>query len=260
MSTSFEVFHDIASLASDAVLKACGQAPSTGSISNPLMTLSGGPHDAVIIFVGQQLASSTLRSGQPAISKLNSLLEAAAGSVVMPYTSSQAPVQHLVTASLQEAGIAPQVLGCGSEPIDLAAGVALALAERDSGSASTVLLLCAQAGAGIGSEVAQLQAVQRAVDDAQLGPGGSLFIYTSSGRVEGQTRRLLQATAAANYTGFGQYQYCGELCRTQVMWLEGMLVLLFLALASCSGLMCLLVLDTPTRFDAAKEGAPSNNN
>lgn len=78
-----------------------------------------------------------------------------------------------------------------------------------------MLLVCSQAGAGIGTEVAQLEAVQQVVDDAQLGPGGSLFIYTSSGKVEGQQRRLLQTTAAANYTGFGQYQYCGELCRVR---------------------------------------------
>lgn len=103
-----------------------------------------------------------------------------------------------------------QVLGCASEPIDLAASVALALAERDTG-VSTVLLVCSQAGAGISTEVEQLAAVQRAVDDAQLS-SGSLFIYTSSGKVEGQQRRMMQTTAA-NYTGFGPYQYCGELCR-----------------------------------------------
>jgi hypothetical protein len=42
-----------------------------------------------------------------------------------------------------------------------------------------------------------------------------------------------------------------------VRWLEGIIALGLISLASLSGLMCMYVLNTPTRFKSAKEAGRS---
>ena len=63
-------------------------------------------------------------------------------------------------------------------------------------------------------------------------------------------RRTLQAVAAAS--GYGA---CDALCQTQVQWLQGIFAAAILVVAALSGMSCLYLLDTPTRFQAPKDAA-----
>jgi hypothetical protein len=46
--------------------------------------------------------------------------------------------------------------------------------------------------------------------------------------------------------------------QTQVKWLEGILAAFILCAAAVAGMSCLYLLDTPTRFEKAKEGGVRN--
>ncbi|PNH08631.1 hypothetical protein TSOC_004784 [Tetrabaena socialis] len=163
------------------------------------------------------------------------------------------------TSKLDAADVQHEVVGCSVPSTDLKADVAAALAKRN-GAQLNVVIVCSHTepaqentNAGLALEVEQLKEVQAAVEEAGV---GHVFVYGSQTKgqapLQGGKRRALMSS----FTGFGPYTVCGPLCQTQVRWLEGMLGMLILALASCSGLVCLYVLDTPTRFEAPKDLAP----
>ncbi|GFR47584.1 hypothetical protein Agub_g9316 [Astrephomene gubernaculifera] len=263
---TYQVFPEVEKMASELVLGALGKSAGSEALSS----LSGQALNAeeprtIVMFIGRQLDVADMRGRSEAVHGLNSLLEGAVSSLAVPYaTSKGASIRENVCSKLDEAGISHEVVGCAAPSTDLAADVAAALAKGDN-TRSRVVVVCSgvesaqgNTNAGLAAEVEQLKAVQTAVEAAGA---NHVFVYASQATPEpvtlasaGAKRRSLQQ--AVTYTGFGPYQECGPLCKTQVRWLEGMLAALFLALASCAGLVCLYVLDTPTRFEAPKEGGP----
>ncbi|KAG2437275.1 hypothetical protein HXX76_005934 [Chlamydomonas incerta] len=251
---------NVEEVASELVLNALGQ--DAGSHK-----LQGVESSTVVVFVGNQLDAADMRSRTEAIDALSGLINAAPASLVMPYTVSKgASIRESVCGKLDTAGVQHEVVACKARSEDLKADVAAALA-KGNGAKKHVVMVCSNVdaalegtNAGLAAEVEQLQQVQAAVDGAGI---DSVVVYSSQSApraadlaAQAGKRRSLLAT----YTGFGPYTSCGTLCQTQVRWLEAMLAVLFMALASCAGLLCLYVLDTPTRFESAKEvGAGPQN-
>ncbi|KAG2439737.1 hypothetical protein HYH02_010614 [Chlamydomonas schloesseri] len=258
---SYEVVSNVEEVASELVLNALGQ--DAGSHK-----LQGEESSTVVVFVGSQLDAADMRSRTEAVDALSGLVNAAPASLVMPYTVSKgASIRENVCGKLDAAGVQHEVVACKAPSADLKADVAAALAKAN-GAKKHVVIACSNidaalegTNAGLAAEVEQLQQVQAAVDAAGL---DAVVLYASQSApgasdlaaAQGGKRRSLLAT----YTGFGEYTSCGTLCQTQVRWLEAMLAVLFMALASCAGLLCLYVLDTPTRFETAKDAASGPQN
>lgn len=277
---SYQVVPDVEEVASSFVLKALGKAADAAS--GPLTDLvkSGsveGEQQTVVVFIGSQLDVTDMRSRASPASQLEPVLSSAASSLVVPYATSQgASILETVCSKLDTAGVKHQTVGCSAPSTDLQSDVAAALAAAAESPLSTVLVCshvapeAAGRPAGLQAELEQLAAVRAAVDAAGDAAGSPLFMYASQAEatrgsqrsllaLEGGARRGLAAadnsTTPPDYWGFGPYKNCGKLCQTQVRWLEGMLAALVLALATCAGLVCLNVLDTPTRFESPKDAA-----
>ncbi|KXZ54202.1 hypothetical protein GPECTOR_5g296 [Gonium pectorale] len=251
---SYQVLTDMEQVASELVLGALGKGPEHSQVRMSGLVGSLEKPRSVVVFIGSQLDAADMRGHSEAVQSLGTVLDAASSSLVIPYSTSQGgvSVRETVCSNLDKAQISHKAVGCSAPSAELKADVAAALAE------SRVVLVCASvqdAEDGLAAEIEQLRAVQAAVEETGV---AHVMLYASQGAADaaaepaGGKRRSLLAT----YTGFGPYTVCGPLCQTQVRWLEGMLAVLFLALASCAGLVCLYVLDTPTRFEAPpKDGA-----
>jgi len=211
-------------------------------------------HVPVVVFVGSQLDTSDLRKGQA--SKLGPILESATSSLVFPYTSGKGElVENKLAHVLKSAQVKYQTIGCDGAVADYANEAAAAFGK---GEKPRVLIVCStvpatenHTPAGLQMELDQLAAVQEAVEASDI---DHLFLYTSRAMKSRRQRRQLQTTPKRSV--YGSYT-CGELCQVQVRWLEGILAAVILALASCAGLTCLKVLNTPTRYEALKEGQSS---
>jgi len=208
------------------------------------------PASLVVVMLGSQVDASVLRSAARKAPQLNEMLSQAASSVILPFLTFQGQsFERSVATQLQQTGIDLQVVGCGSAPIDIATEVASVLAET---AVFKVLIVCISQSS-LEAEVAMVAKVQDAVQAAKR---QAVFVYASQPQAVSQ-RRSLQTdsglASAFNYTGFGNYTSCGTLCQVQVRWLEGMLAILFLAIAACSGMTCLFLMNGPSRFETAKE-------
>ncbi|GLI62409.1 hypothetical protein VaNZ11_005029 [Volvox africanus] len=253
---SYKVFPDVEQVTTDLVLGVLGQAQGSdfGVHGFPEESLSFDESRKVVVFIGSQLDVADMRSRSDAISNLDGIISGAVSSLALPYTISKGgSIIETVCTKLDSAGIKHEVVGC-SAPSDIKADAVTALAEGN-----TVVIVCSHVedamkgtNAGLEAEVEQLKAIQAAVVEADV---NHVLIYAIEAKPEtgllatGSKRRsLLQESAPTA---------CGPLCQTQVRWLEGMLAVLFLALASCAGLVCLYVLDTPTRFESPNKDAAS---
>jgi len=254
----YNVLSDAEGATTNAVLGLLGQ----GGYSTDLVNLQTAAHKglSVVIFAGSQLSSSDLRQGKAV--RLSDVLDSSASSLVLPFAESQSHNSaSSLLKSLEDAGLTVKTVGCGHQAaLDLTTEISSALAS----SGPSVVLVCpsvdralSNTQAGLEQELEQLLMVQEVVDAAEV---KHVSVYLSLGTTQGglHRRRALQQAAPTPspsrvvkepLKGFGPYTTCGTLCQTQVRWLEALLAVLFMALAICSGLTCLNVLNTPTRFE-----------
>eukprot|EP00878_Enallax_costatus_P001436 GHUV01001586.1.p1 GENE.GHUV01001586.1~~GHUV01001586.1.p1 ORF type:complete len:303 (+),score=87.22 GHUV01001586.1:161-1069(+) len=252
--TSYQVYDDAESALHNILLGAI--KPSSALTSAKWLDSAAVQEhqpEVVLVVLGNQLKTSDLRSKsvQKLLAPLQSLLDKAASSVSVPYMLHQ-DASTIDTAKLQElvAGSAQSiVLGCDeAQQEDLSSQL------QHLGSDPAVVVLCTSidssitgSAEGLAAELQQLQAAHNAVA-ALNKPQITVYAPRPDAAAVVQRRRLLQAANADVGT-------CGELCQTQVKWLEGILAALIMAIAAFSGMCCLYMLDTPTRFEKPKEGA-----
>lgn len=209
--------------------------------------------DKLIVFVGNQLDTSSLRkaSVKGSLTQLGEVFSDSKSAVLVPYAKFEgSSIVDSVGSIAKEAGLSYEVVGCEAEQ-DLAQATKSALS-----SGADVVVVCAskngqeQSPAGVQAELIQLVSVKKAVAEQDA---RARFVYTA----QPPHSTVVQRRSLLGYKGFGPYTACGPLCQTQVRWLEGMLAVIVMALATCAGLTCLYVLDTPSRFEVQKEGASS---
>lgn len=128
------------------------------------------------------------------------------------------PPAHMLPASCCHA---PQTVACSDDSIS-ASG---AMAQAKEGKAQVVVVCSSVAeaddstDAGLAAEVAQVAAIQQAVNEAGL---DHVFMYASVPKAlpepgsDGKRRSLLQAT----FSGFGMYTTCGPLCQVGAATLQ----------------------------------------
>lgn len=254
-----QVEHDAGELATSVVLDVLGkpghQVHGDAQLLNRAAIQEGAP-SLVVVYIGTQMRSSDARkpAKQAVLSRLGGILQASKSWASLPFVQARAPLHSELSKALAAAQVAVQSVGCGgAAPADLAQVVAQAAAAR-----AQVLMACSSAGS-LQEELEQVATLQSAA--SQLGTS-YLFLLASQGNSADSdsvlpgvspSRRSLLANDTAPAKGFGKYTTCGDLCRIQVAWLEGLLALLLLVLAACAGLTCLHVLDTPTRFESSKD-------
>ncbi|GIL91291.1 hypothetical protein Vretimale_10003 [Volvox reticuliferus] len=254
---SYEVFPDVEQVTADLVLGALGQAQGNdfGLRDFPAEDLRPDESRKVVIFIGSQLDAADMRSRSDAISNLDGIISGAVSSLALPYTFSKGiSISETLCTKLDSAGIKHEGVGCSAPSSDIKADAGTALAEGN-----TVVLVCSHVedalkgtNAGLEAEVEQLKAVQAAVVEADV---NHMFVYATEAKP--QTGLLAAGNKRRSLLQESDPMACGPLCQTQVRWLEGMLAVLVMALASCAGLVCLYVLDTPTRFESPnKDAAP----
>lgn len=213
------------------------------------------PPETVLLVLGSEMTSSKLRGvdSRSLFQPLAAMLEHANSSVMLPYalkvTHSQARLQHRLMERLANDGVSVQSWGCVAGDND---GDDAALEQLLQRPGLTIACPAPASTAGpseaLAHEIAQVERYQQILSDK----GDSYaVIYASQPDVgaghAAQTRRRLLASSSTTYTT------CGTACQTQVRWLEAMLAVLFMAAAAVSGLSCLYLLDTPTRFHTARE-------
>jgi len=258
-----------------------GDAPS--SASAPLVAAerpAAAEPSVLLVFVGSQLQSADLRkaSQRPALAPLAGLLAGAKSSLSVPYVTrsdASTPVAQAVAALAAGAeGATHLSLGCGGAPAAGAEELRAAVqqhAAAGAGAGRLVLTLCpsidaAAAGtaAGVAAEVQQLVAAAQALASSGLNHLGVYASEPAAGGVAALPAPRARALLAdGGPTGraagmFGPYSTCGPLCQTHVRWLEGMLVLGLLVTATTMGMLCLYLLDAPTRFQTPKDAGRSD--
>ncbi|GFH23099.1 uncharacterized protein HaLaN_20658 [Haematococcus lacustris] len=139
-----------------------------------------------------------------------------------------------IEQQLQEAGLRVQVLGCEPESKDTITAAQQAI---DVAAQLDVLLICSPSSQHISPHALQAEMEQLHALHSMLAEAGkkAVVVYAAQPRHASQRRSLQAAGNATVYSGFGPYTACGPLCQTQVRWLEGMLAILFMALAACAG-------------------------
>ncbi|KAF6266783.1 hypothetical protein COO60DRAFT_1697254 [Scenedesmus sp. NREL 46B-D3] len=229
-----------------------GDASSTLDWLDKEAVQQQGP-EVILVVLGSQLKTSHLRStaAQSLLAPLQSLMDKAESSISVPY------VMHDVAAVLsnreqQLRELAADldhavVVGCDGTGHSIAATI------QAAGNEPRIIFTCTQVQdtssgtpQGVAAELQQLQEAHDAVaalNKRQL----TVYAVQPDASTAVQQRRRLQASSA-------DVHVCGQLCRTQVKWLEGILAALILTFAAFSGMCCLYMLDTPTRFEKPKEG------
>lgn len=237
----YKVLDDVEGATSHAISGLFGKHNVASELLKTGDAASAQQQPSIIVFSGSQLSSADLRKGTA--SRLNTVLDSAASSLVLPYASGK-PAAGSLSLAYENAGLSVKAIGCTEASDDLARDIVAALGQAQ------VIIVCptlSEAESSLDQELDQLMAVQEAVDATEV---PHVFIYTSQ-KESGAQRRVLASKTPL--VGFGKYTECGQLCQTQVRWLEGMLALLFMSLTACAGMTCLNVLNTPTRFEASKE-------
>lgn len=248
----------------DVVKSAAGLRES--QLGNQVLVKESGADakpSVIVVFVGTQLASSDLRkpARADALQRLRQTIESSASSFAVPFVASQGSsrASYEVYRSLKEDGIAVEEVNCGPEPVDDFKAATLAAMSTSSDKDVKVVVVCSERGPqlsldGLTREVELVETVQDVLENSGT---GYMVVYTSTAdakTVVSARRRGLQSSSSS-ISGFGPYTSCDVRCQAQVRWLEGMLALLILALASCAGMTCLYLLDTPTKFETPKEEA-----
>ncbi|KAF8072841.1 PARP16 [Scenedesmus sp. PABB004] len=250
--TSYQVLEPHAAL-TGLVDGALGRVGEEGLVDADAARGGAAP-ELVLLLLGSQLKTSDLRSAaaQAALAPLQALLGAAGSSLTLPYVlhdldalGSRAQRAQQLAAALDGA----VVVGCApgdEQSLDSALAAA-------GGDGPAVVLACTRSEAGdagapaaLAAEVAQVASAAAAA--AASGRRAAVVYAVHPDPPTAQQRRRLLATAGADAG------VCGALCQTQVKWLEGILAAAILAVAAFSGMCCLYMLDTPTRFEKAKEG------
>lgn len=262
-SAALQAFSDLHSTLGDIIEGVL--RPSVAKESSRLLdaaVLEESTPEVVLVVLGSELRTSDLRRKHASV--LQSLVEGAKSSLSLPYVMHPVTQAHAGTEDLQQAiqsrlpkGDTLQTVGCGEgHSLDAVADVL----RGGSHVGARVLLGCTgvpetQRGSKEGVEE-ELRQVKAAHDAAAALGRRQVTLYAVQPQAGGagdggaeaqQRRRTLLATEV------GQYNTCDALCRVQVKWLEGMLALLIIIIASLSGMCCLGVLDTPTRFESPKD-------
>ncbi|KAL6755272.1 hypothetical protein V8C86DRAFT_2681595 [Haematococcus lacustris] len=235
------------------VLEALGK--QQGNTSPATVSLPTASANIVLVYVGQQVSSATLRQASRPENPLGQLAAgiSATSSLAVPHAFFEGPsLRATIEQQLQEAGLRVQVLGCEPESKDTITAAQQAI---DVAAQLDVLLICSPSSQHISPHALQAEMEQLHALHSMLAEAGkkAVVVYAAQPRHASQRRSLQAAGNATVYSGFGPYTACGPLCQTQVRWLEGMLAILFMALAACAGMTCLNVLDTPSRFEVIKE-------
>ncbi|WIA08963.1 hypothetical protein OEZ85_008378 [Tetradesmus obliquus] len=254
--TSYQVYGDFSSTLKGLITSAVShgsEIPSQLDWLDMQAVQQQGP-EVVLVVLGNQLKTSHLRSkaAQSMLAPLQRLMDKAESSISVPY------VMHDVSAALgnREKGVQELtagldktiVVGCegGSEQ-------SIESALQAVGEEPHVIITCTQVQEGSAGTpqavAAELQQLQEAHDAVAALNKRQLTVYAVQPDASAlvQQRRRLQSSNA-------DVGVCGQLCQTQVKWLEGILAAFILTLAAFSGMCCLYMLDTPTRFEKPKEG------
>lgn len=217
----------------------------------------------VVVFAGKELLSSDLRkpAQTAAISGLKHLVEASQSSLTLSNVMSggESSSAFKMFHALKEDEVAVEEVNCGPEPVaDFFSDLESSLSVLP-GSQTRVVVVCPYEDKNsyrredkLSSEIMQLQSVQKLLTDSGL---PHVVVYASSVEADdtASARRRSMQENSASVVGFGPYTTCGTRCQAQVRWLEALLAVLVLALASCAGMTCLYLIDTPTRFEQPKD-------
>eukprot|EP00775_Hariotina_reticulata_P010297 gene10297-10456_t len=207
--------------------------------------------ELVLVVLGTQVQTSDLRSKglHNALHPLKELMQSAQSSVSLPFVVHKAAEEEM--EQLWQTAEDSLVVGCGG------AGErqhTLSSALQEASGRTSVVVLCTKVPAdvagtpeGVKLELQQLQEAHSAAAALNKRQINVYAVRPDSRFLAQQRRRHLQALTA-------DVGSCGPLCQTQVKWLEGILAGLVLVVAAFSGLCCLYMLDTPTRFEKPKEG------
>jgi len=243
--------------------------PAEQGLASELLELQGRTEerpDVLLVILGSQLKTSDIRRSRQGDSfrPLQTLLDSAQTFTVLPYVLHQvkdltAEGSQEVTAELEEVAGDAKVVRChGMEELHEAV--------QQASDGPTVLLMSTTVDpelkgtpAGIAAELQQVEAAHAAVDALQKKQVTMYAVQPQLEEVPGEPlqarRRRLAAAGVAVKADVG---VCGQLCQTQVKWLEGIMALFILTIAAMAGMCCLNMLDTPTRFESPKESGRNN--
>lgn len=268
LQSSYEAVPDAQAFASQLVLGALGQAAQAADqvdLSHLLQLSKASTADApaVFVYVGHQLDASDIRRRSSGVAGLAGIVASAASSIMLPYAQMahldllEKSVQRAVIEQLEQAGVAHKAIGCGLPDTSLLSAMADVMPDV-AAQRMRVVVVCSsvpgdvQDDQSLALELKEVEDIQALVARASV---DYMFMLVSipSGPSTA-TPVMRDITRGRTLTASSDvYTTCGPLCQTQVAWLQAMLFVLFGALASCSGLLCLYMLDTPTRFATPKD-------
>ncbi|KAI8470636.1 MAG: hypothetical protein J3K34DRAFT_419821 [Monoraphidium minutum] len=258
-SAALEAVSDLKAFLGDlieGVVRPAGAEAPAAPLLDAAALAEGSAPEVVLVLLGSELRTSDLRRKRAA--PLQALVDAARSSLAVPYVLHPFERPALSAGELRDALEARlphklETAGCGE-----GRGLHELPELLPAGAGPRVVLGCTAGGGGgsdgVAGELEQVRAAHDAV--AALGrrlvtlyavaPGAAALELAGGGGGAEQRRRLAAV-------GVGPYTVCDAVCRTQVKWLEGMLALLLVIVAALSGMCCLGVLDTPTRFESPKD-------
>lgn len=247
----------IFSLTNTDALKQAGQVSyqvmedHAGSVMDLLSQLSSSASadkaaDVVVVALSKQLVSDDLRKpyNKATFKDLAALLDGANSSTVLPYALSKNPVSGVMDA-LRRVDQDVEIVDVEAED-SLKEWLSKKPADA-SGPRFVAAVLPHIQGAlgsakGLAAEVQHVIRLDRTLRSSGLRYG---LVYTAEKPplTNVGSRRRLQETV----------YICDKTCKTQVRWLEGILVVTLGAVGLMVGLCCLHILDTPTRFETPKD-------
>jgi hypothetical protein len=247
------VFPDLRTTISNILADAFDAADTAASNLFNKEQAQSSPPEVVLVVLGSQMRTSDVRQHKRtgSLVELQQVLDEAASAVVMPHVLHELQDLDITEApnlseQLSQASKSAQVREChGISELP-------SLLQADT-SGPSVLLLRTEADAeqppgsrgALQAELSQVRAVHEAVK-ASGKKHLTLYGVQPEATLDAAYRRRLQGVSADVGT-------CGQLCMTQVKWLEGIMALAIITVAAASGLMCIYMLDTPTKFQLPKE-------
>ncbi|KAF5831699.1 hypothetical protein DUNSADRAFT_12721 [Dunaliella salina] len=229
-----------------------------GWSGSSLLVQGQHPTSTIVLFLGSQLDTAALSR----TSELGQIVERAQSSVVLPYALS---VKEDILKDLGAANVPLQAFGCKEKESQEAIVSELRSAmqgQQSTGDQPRVFVVCATPAAespsgrsALEAELRLLVSVQEQLEE-QGAP--SMVICATQQSPARQGSSDSRRSVLSEGKGFGPYKECGQLCQTQVKWLQGILAFLFMAVAAGAGMTCLSMLDTPSRFEKPKEGGSAS--
>ncbi|KAK9817051.1 hypothetical protein WJX72_008909 [[Myrmecia] bisecta] len=230
---------------------------STGFLNQT--SLRDAKPEVLVVFLGGHAQDLTLVAASDKLEPLKAALSSAASSLALPYVvhqEAQGNLAAIVRTFLEAQGLGDRLHMLGScmpafsAHDSVIAGVSAALAASSS-TAQQVVVVCASPDAN--AEQGALQVVQEVVQAVQQAGSRAAFLYAAEPSAEGLqgggTGRALLADLGAPVPG----ALCTEKCRMQVRVIEVVILAVIFLSALCTGLCCMNMLDTPTKFEAPKE-------